>query len=264
MSEAAFVPGRFVWADLMTSDVEAAKRFYFELFPTWKDAPVGAGLDAPWYHPFALEGRPVGGIVAPERSAGVNDGHGAPQWIPYATVASVDDACARAVELGGTVHLPPGDLPNGGRFALLADPQGALVHVIALPEDLPETSGALPQGTFCWHELVTTDPAAAKAFYATLFGWSHAEMPVGERPYHLFRRGDRDAAGMMQRPADVKSPPAWLVYMFTSDIAASVAKVVELGGAVHVAPYHVPGVGEFAVATDPMGAAFALFKSERA
>lgn len=258
MSEAVFVPGRFVWADLMTTDVAAAQKFYFALFPTWTHDPVDMGKAAGKYDRFALDGRGAGGMIGLDESRGVPS-----HWVPYGTVASVDEACATATALGGKVHVPATDIPNVGRFALLADLQGALFSPMALDEPPPEHSGPMAHGAFCWHELLTTSPDSARAFYSAIFGWSHAEVPVGTGPYHLFRRGDQDAAGMMQMPPDAKAPPSWLVYVYTPDIEASVAKVKELGGKHFMGPRHVAGIGRLAVASDPTGAMFALFQSER-
>jgi predicted enzyme related to lactoylglutathione lyase len=258
MSEATPAPGRFVWADLMTTDLEAAKRFYFGLFPTWKDDPVEIGPAAGNYHRFSLEGRGAGGMIALDGSHSVVS-----HWVPYATVTSVDEACARAVALGGKVRVPAADIPNVGRSALLADAQGALLSPIALREEPPEQSGPMAVGAFCWHELLTPDAAAATAFYTALLGWSHAALPMGEALYHLFRRGEKDAAGMLQMPPGAKGPPTWLVYMYTPDLEASVAKLKELGGTLHMGPRAMPGVGQLAVVADPTGAMFSLFRSER-
>jgi len=256
--EAAFVPGRFVWADLMTTDVEVSKKFYFELFPTWKSDPVDMG-PAGIYHRFSLEGRHAGGMMALDKSHCLES-----HWVPYATVASVDEATAKVAALGGKVLVPPTDIPNVGRFSMIADGQGAALSPMSLREEPPEQSGPLPEGTFCWHELITTDPAAATTFYTSLFGWSHAEVPTGRGPYHLFRRGERDAAGMLPMPPDATGQPAWTVFVYTSDIEASVAKVRELGGKVFKEPQAMPGVGQLAIVADPLGAMFAVFKSERA
>lgn len=256
MTDARRVPGRFVWCDLMATDPEAARRFYGALFPVWQ---LGA-RDEPeaGFQRISLSGRTIGSFVD------LNPAYGLPShWVPYLTVRSVDEACAHAKELGGKVHSPPMEMAGLGRFAVLGDPQGAVFSPIEPAEETPEHNGPMPAGAFCWLELLTTDAASAAAFYAKVLGWSHAEVPMGGAPYHLFRRGERDAAGMVQMPAGAEEKPGWLAYVYTSDMDASVARVTELGGRVWRAVAHVPGVGQFAVAADPNGAKVALFRSER-
>ena len=86
---------------------------------------------------------------------------------------------------------------------------------------------------------------------------------MGASPYHLFRRGERDAAGMAPAPPDAQDPPGWLAYVYTSDMDASLARVTDLGGRISRSATHVPGVGHFAVVADPLGGKLALFRSER-
>ncbi len=256
MSEKASLPGRFVWCDMMATDPDVARRFYEALFPAWQLGPRGepeAGFSR-----ISLAGRGIGHVVD------LDPGHGLPpHWVPYLTVRSVDEACARAKELGGQVHAAPMEMAGVGRFAVIGDPQGAVFSPIEPAEDTPEHSGPMPPGAFCWLELLTTNTAAAATFYPAVLGWAHAEVPMGSAPYHLFRRGERDAAGMVPMPADAHDPPGWLAYVYTSDMDASLARVTDLGGRIWRPVTHVPGVGQFAVVADPLGAKLALFRSER-
>jgi uncharacterized protein len=114
-------------------------------------------------------------------------------------------------------------------------------------------------GRFTWHELMTTDPVKASAFYEGLLGWKTQEMPMGAMgTYRLLTNGDKQIAGSM--PAQNGMPSAWLVYVGSEDPDATCAKVKELGGKVLVPPTDVPGMVRFAVAMDPQGAAFGILK----
>lgn len=257
MTEQAPSTGRFVWCDLWTSDLEAAKTFYLTLFPAWRLASSGTGPGGA-YHELSLDGRGIGGMMVPVETKVPS------RWVPYATVTSVEEACEKVKSLGGRVYMPPTDAQGVGRFAVTADAQGAVFHPITLLEEPPEHSGPMPDGAFCWHELHTPDPASAAAFYTSILGWSHAEIPTPMGPYHLFRRGDRDAAGILPMPAGAAAEPGWLVYIYASDVEATSAKVVSLGGKILLPSRQMPGVGQFAVCSDPTGATFALFRSERA
>ena len=119
-------------------------------------------------------------------------------------------------------------------------------------------------GAFCWFELHAPDPGGASVFYTSVLGWTHAEIPTPMGPYHLFRRGDRDAAGILAMPPGATAPPAWLAYIYAIDVEAAGTRGTELGGKILVPSRAMPGVGQFAVCSDPTGDTFALFRSERA
>ena len=256
MSEMAPPPGRFVLCDLWTPDLEAAKRFYLALFPAWQLAPESDPQG--FHHRITMGDRSIGGVVTVDPRTCTT-----PRWVPYFTVKDVDATCEAVKEQGGAVHRPPAEIPHVGRFAAAADPQGASFSLIALAQEPPEHSGPMPAGAFCWLELLTTSTAAAATFYPAVLGWAHAEVPMGASPYHLFRRGERDAAGMAPAPPDAQDPPGWLAYVYTSDMDASLARVTDLGGRISRSATHVPGVGHFAVVADPLGGKLALFRSER-
>ena len=110
-------------------------------------------------------------------------------------------------------------------------------------------------GAFSWAELVTSDPVAAIAFYGRLFGWTSEAMDMGGGSYHVVKAGDAQVAGVMAPPPNAPSmPPAWGCYVTVTDIDATSALCVELGGKILVPPMDVPGVGRMAVLQDPQGA----------
>jgi predicted enzyme related to lactoylglutathione lyase len=118
-------PGAYCWNELMSRDPEGAKPFYRDVFG-W-GAITHAGGPMP-YTEFQLGGQSIAGMapMAPQIPAAVP-----PHWLVYFAVADTDATIARAQELGGAVRVPPMDIPTG-RFAVLADPQGATFGVIAL------------------------------------------------------------------------------------------------------------------------------------
>lgn len=116
-------------------------------------------------------------------------------------------------------------------------------------------------GRFVWRELMTTDANAASGFYGELFNWGSHTMEMGEAgPYTLLKRGDEQIGGIATLPEKANVPPHWVSYITVDDVAAKIAQVEGLGGKVHVPATQLP-VGEFAIVSDPHGAAFALFKS---
>jgi predicted enzyme related to lactoylglutathione lyase len=246
--------GRFVWYELVATDKEAAKKFYAALLGwQWQDEDMGdLGV-----YPMAHTGETFHcGIISSQEGM-------PPRWVAYVSVPDVDEACALAEELGGAVMVPGTDIPNVGRFAALQDPGGAVIMPFqgnsASPAGEPDPA---PAGSFCWHELLTPDPAGCVDFYCEIFGWTveASEMPeMGT--YWVFRRGDKMEGGMMSMPPEAGAPPHWLPYVAVDDVEASAAKVVELGGKVYCEPTVIPDMGRFAVACDDQGAVFALFQN---
>lgn len=124
-----------------------------------------------------------------------------------------------------------------------------------------------PAGSFCWVELATTDQAAAKTFYASLFGWTPDDMPMGPSDYYtIFRLNGRDAAaGCTLRPDQLAQhvPPHWILYIAVDSVENSTARVAGLGGKVVAGPFDVMDAGRMSVAHDPTGAHFCLWQANR-
>jgi len=119
--------------------------------------------------------------------------------------------------------------------------------------------------TFCWVELATSDPSAAKSFYSAAFGWELADMDMPMGKYTMATIGGKSVCGMMLLPEEAKqmgAPPHWLSYVATSDVAASLAKVAELGGTKLAGPMDI-GPGSMAVVADPSGGVFAFWQPKQ-
>jgi uncharacterized protein len=120
------------------------------------------------------------------------------------------------------------------------------------------------RGKFVWYELMTTDPKAAETFYRGVIGWGAQDAGMPDMSYTLLTAGAIPVAGLMavpQRALDAGARPAWTGYVAVDDVDASAAQAKQDGAAIHVAPDDIPGVGRFAVISDPQGAAICLFKS---
>jgi predicted enzyme related to lactoylglutathione lyase len=249
-----YTAGTFSWADLATPDPAAAKVFYNGLFG-WEaeDMPVGEGGV---YSIVRRDGRQVAAITAQQQ--GQIDAGVPPLWNSYVTVASADAAADLAKELGASVHVGPFDIPQAGRMAVIADPQGAFFMVWEAHghagAELVNAPGAL-----CWNELASPDPGASGEFYAALFGWSVAPMEGAPMPYFVITNGERGNGGITAAQPGV--PPHWLVYFATEEIDAGVAKAGELGGKLLSGPHDI-GIAKFAVIADPQGATFALYAGQ--
>lgn len=248
-------PGEFSWIELATTDQAAAKNFYSALFGwTPNDMPMGPDE---YYTIFRLEGRDAAAgytMRAEERSSGAP-----PHWNLYITVASADDAVAKAATLGGKTFGPAFDVFDAGRMGLIQDPTGAMFCVWQPKKNNGIGISADP-GTFCWADLSTPDPARAKEFYSGLFGWR--VFPGEKDPSgYLHIENGKDMIGGIP-PAHHRAPnmPAyWMIYFAVSDVDATMAKAKSLGAKVFMEPMDIEDVGRMAILGDPQGAMFTIF-----
>jgi predicted enzyme related to lactoylglutathione lyase len=247
------VRGRFVWHELLTPNKSAAHDFYSKAVGWTKQA----WDQDPSYTMFAARSGPLGASIETREAA--------PHWRPYIGTLDVDATVAAATRLGAKVTTPPTSLPNGGRYAVLSDPQGATFGVHASPmEPMPETD--TQHGEYRWHELATsTDPVAAFAFYRELFGWDELgryDMGPTMGVYLLFGRNGKQIGGMFDKGKQGRTGPAyWVGYVRVPDLNAAVATVKAEGGTVLTGPMEVPGDDWIAQLSDPEGALFAVLST---
>ena len=246
--------GDFIWYELVTTDADAAQRFYGEVVG-WTAADSGvAGID---YRLLEAGDGYAGGLM--QLSPDMQAGGARPMWLGYVGVPDVDTAVEDWVAAGGSVRMPAMDVPEVGRMALLADPDGALISVMRGASD--ETSDVFRTADprhVRWNELAAADDVAALAFYGERFGWTcKGAMPMGEMGNYSFIAASGVTIGAVMR-AQGGSGARWMFYFGVEDIDAAAAKVREGGGEVLDGPHEIPG-GEFSLhGRDPQGAAFGL------
>jgi predicted enzyme related to lactoylglutathione lyase len=241
----------FLWHELNTTDPHEAADFYGTVVG-WTTRAY-EGVDD--YRLFITGGQPAGGLTHLPAMARESE----PWWATYIGVADVDAEAQAIREAGGSIHTPPRDIPTVGRLATVADPQGAVFMILApLPREAPaQPPPSDAPGHVGWHELHTSDEAAAFAFYAGRFGWEKGEtMEMGAAgTYQIFNIDGAMAGGMMQSP---QHRPHWLPYFIVTDIDAAAGAITHNGGQILHGPAEVPG-GHFIVqGTDPQGALFAV------
>jgi predicted enzyme related to lactoylglutathione lyase len=246
--------GRFVWYELMTTDVGGAQAFYAEVMG-WNVRD--ASMPDMAYAVFATGTVFVSGVLAMPELAKKQGA--APRWIGYVAVDDVDAAAARVTQLGGAVQVPPTDIPGISRFSIVTDPQLATFALFkgAQPSEQQHPELGAP-GCVSWHELLVDDWDKAFAFYGALFGWHRADAhisPVGT--YQQFSVGGQTIGGMFNKPPEL-TVPAWLYYFSVADIDAAAERVKARGGQLLAGPIEVPGGSWIARCADPQGAVFAL------
>jgi uncharacterized protein len=254
----ADIRGRFIWHELVTTDPDAASGFYSKVV-SWKTQDSGM----PSYTLWMAGKTQVGGLT------GLPDGAAAgspPHWIVYIATPDVDATVAEAERLGGKVVKGGTDIPNMGRFAVLADPQGATFAVYTPPGPPPEGSGGSGgPGEFTWHELSTTDYAAALDFYVELFDWEKGPArDMGAMGiYQIIEQHGAQVGGIYNLRAP-STPPHWLSYVRVADCEKATAAAKAAGGRVLHGPIEVPGGSWITMLMDPQGGAFAVVEPPKA
>lgn len=253
--------GRFIWYELMTDNADAAGRFYSAVVPGWnfgERVPV----DIDYRMILRGDGGNAGGVMQLDQA--MRD-HGArPVWMGYVGADDVDATVERAQGLGGTVLMPPWDVPGVGRLAMIADPHGNALYLMAPepPEGDPDTESDVFSGTeeqrVAWNELMTPDPADARRFYGELFGWTSEEsMPMGDQgEYRFLELGGTTFGAVCPKMGSHDSK--WRYYIRVPSIARAIEAVKAGGGSVSVGPHEVPGGDHIIIGQDPRGAEFAL------
>ncbi len=238
------------WNDVSSPDIERTAAFYCGLFG-W-EVTSDQGEEFGGYRIFSMDGDPVAGI-GPANA-------GPPAWTTYIHVADADAAATRISAAGGSVAVPPMDLPGGnGRIAFGIDPSGGFFGVAQAGPNHFGAAVVNETGAVVWHELNARDLSAVLPFYESVFGWTSAPMDDTPAGYQVISLDGRAIAGAMtmgeEFPAEV--PTNWLPYFVVVNAQAASDSAIELGGGVQVPPFDTP-MGPMAVLADPTGAVFAV------
>jgi uncharacterized protein len=238
------------WIDLTTTDLDAAREFYSNLFG-WTTR-ITQEPEAQGYTLFLKDGKQVAGAgpaMAPDQP---------PSWTMYVATDDIQAVTAKVEGAGGKVIMPPMDVLDEGRIAAFIDTTGA-VFGSWQPGRNPGGEVFNEPGCYTWSELTTREPETGKEFYRHVFGWTAEDQRVGPNGnigHSTFRLNGVRAAGVMPMvgdrwPADL--PSHWMNYVAVADTDATVAKAKQLGGSVGVEPTDI-APGRFAIIGDPQGA----------
>ena len=246
------LPGQFVWADLVTDDIAAARRFYAQLFG-WTFRDLGGYVIA------ANDERPLCGMFQRPRPAGGEEAK--PRWFGYLSVASVERAERAVTKAGGRVLAAPAKFPKRGEQALFADPEGALFGVVKSSAGDPQDFLAEP-GDWIWVQLLSRDGRQAAEFYRIVAGYEIIENTAASRlsDFVLASKGYARATVRTIPKGQEKVRPSWLPFVRVKTVGESVANARQLGGKVLIEPKADLLEGKVAVIADPTGAAIGLLE----
>ena len=245
---APYLPGKFVWFELLTQDIDKAITFYDGLFG-WRSARVPMG-DPDQYPMISNGDQGIGGYR--KGPPGVRS-----HWVSYLSVPDVDVAHRAAAAAGCRIMMAPTDFGHVGRAAAMADPTGASFCVWRGTGGDPPDVEKTPMGGWFWNELWTSNDRKALAFYETMFGFTHDAMDMGATTYYVLKRDGHPRAGLCQS-VDYEAKSMWLPYVAVRDCDGTARKAAALGGEVVTPPRDIPGIGRFGIAVDTVGAAVAF------
>lgn len=249
--------GHLAWYELMSVDPKGSLAFYSDLFGWTSQAFGDEG-----YVMFVSPQGPLGGVT--ETTAQAKAMGATSFWMAHIEVADVDAAVAKVTAAGGSV-VHRENVPTVGDFAVIRDPQSAVISVFKPVTSMRPHDPGQPS-EMCWAELYTTDAPKALAFFSDLVGWE----PIQEQPippmgtYYIFGSGGVGKGGMMNLPPGTKTPdgrdvpPSWMFYVRVADLDAALARATTLGSTVINGPMTVPGGQRVVQMIDPFGAAFAM------
>ena len=253
--------GNFIWYELITPDPDASKAFYDAVVGWNIDAEPAAHMD---YRMIAIPGGGnAGGVM---RLTDAMQAQGArPVWLGYLGVDDVDAMVTAVEHAGGKTLMPAQDMPDVGRMAMIADPQGAPLYIMKptpppAQEDADSDVFSVEEPHHVrWNELATDDPDAAINFYKRHFGWhQEGDMDMGPMgKYQFLQHGGIGIGAVMPKMPEMPVS-MWSYYFGVDDIDRAAKAVTDGGGSILMAPMEIPG-GEFSLnAMDPQQASFGL------
>jgi len=250
------LPGKIIWHDLLTTDLEGSKQFYSGLFGwEFESLPLRLGFgQSSEYVLIRHDGKLIGGMVDVSRLDGTANSS---QWVVLMSVADVDAAANRVKISGGTILTPPTDLNERGKIAVVTDSDGALFAILETRDGDPEDREPAA-GEFMWDEVWTSNVDAAMDFYRQVTPMQPVSKDLGSVNYRGLQSQGRPRIGMLQNPMQDKGlEPTWVSYVRVADMSL-LDRVAELGGEVLMDAEPRDIGGEVAIVAGPSGAGLAL------
>jgi predicted enzyme related to lactoylglutathione lyase len=247
-------PGKFVWADLVTTNPAAAVEFYTKLFG-WTAQKTGPGAEG---YTLLLNGdRPMGGVAYrpadPQGKAA-----GGARWIGTVAVTDINQAVAAVTAAGGRTLVAPRLVADRGWQAVVADQEGSVFGLL-VSETGDAAKSAVGDNDWAWVQLLSRHPAEAAAFYEKALGYVVTDDARTVTPHdRLLTRDGVAYAGLTPLPEGRDTRGGWLGYVRVPQVQAAVDTAKALGGQVLVAPRDLAGAMQVAVITDPLGGAIGL------
>ena len=247
--------GQFSWIDLITPDLRASRNFYSELFD-WDMVDVPVDRDY-FFVDFQFAGRTVAGMQEMPQNLR-NEGKPA-VWASEVNVHDIDAVTDEAEYLGATIEMPPKQILDLGRMAVLVDPLGTRISLWE-PGNQAGAEMMNRPASLCWNELITPNPDISLRFYGDLFDWTFQQTDELDLVYYEIFNNGRPNGGVVEMNSGwAGRKPHWMPYVSVFDCDVILEKVVKLGGTADMVPIDI-APGRFSVIVDPLGAAITVMK----
>jgi hypothetical protein len=244
-------PGKFVWADLFTTDPVAAAKFYTGLFG-WTTNLITQNDRT--YTVFSNGSRPVAGLVTRPPSSTKRPS----RWIGYIAVTDIASTVKLVTKTGGQVRAEPRDFPDRGAQAIIADNEGSTIGLLQSSSG-DSADGEPKPGDWNWFELFVKQPQVVAAFYRQVVAYDVApDLRTERKNDFLLSSGGLARAGVAPLPDREDAKPGWLGVVRVASIDEAVARAVKLGGEVLVAPRAAAYESRFAIIADSTGGTVGL------
>ncbi len=252
-------PGKFIWADLFSADVDASISFYTEVFG-WEvkrtEAAKTANSSDIYYH-LLSEGKLIAGIVSRPTVKGETD---KALWVGHISTQNVQKAVNAAENLGAKISLEPRQFGQRGTHAIIVDPQGAIVGLLNSDSGDPKDEDAV-YGEWRWAQLFSVNPNAAMDFYSKVVGYETQELSQTERENDFILLQDNIArAGIVPLPKSLPQQDRWVGFVSVDSIDDTLRKAKDMGGSIIYAPRKEVFDGQLAIIADSNGAIIGLIK----
>lgn len=240
-------PGEIVFADLVTTDVEGAARFYSAVFG-WELRRS----DDPGYIELVHSTELIGAIAAFDEDVEP----GSARWLPSVSVPDVDTTASAVVAMGGTILEPPSEFPDRGRLAVVSDSEGAVLVLLRSSSGDPERAS----GGFGWAELWSQDLAKAVRFYESVLGYQALQSTRAAAPPTVVLTSEGAARATIVAAPGEGIEPNWVPYVEVADARTTLSNVRRHGGIVLATSDDVEtDDGTFAaIIADPTGGVFGI------
>ena len=249
--------GKFVWYDLFVDKLELVIPFYEELF-NWSFANTEP--DTEWVKTIYRNGVPIGNAVQVDP---LKKRERSPYWLGYLSVDNVDNSSLAVEKNKGSIHMKAKDLPDRGRVAVVKDPQGAHVALVASSHGDPPDNNEI-NNIWVGSELWTSSVHGALDFYTLLFDYDVKKFPMNnDSVYTVLVKNDRYRAAIVKIPWEDEIKPQWIPYVAVEDITEILTKAESLGGT--ILTNTDPGIQKNpnAIIGDPRGAVFGVVEIEK-
>lgn len=246
----AYANNQFCWHGIVTPDMEASKAFYTKTITGWSTQDVQMGDEKSTM--VVANAVPRMHMMLPPMP------EVPPHISSYLRVEDVDGGLKLAVANGGTMTVPPMDIPPG-RFAGVMSPSGAHFYLFHESDEGSAQNAPGDEGSVHWVELHSTDVKADLSWLHTSFGLKADKMPMPDGDYFILSSGGEQMGGVMKGMVP-DAPSYWLVWIKVAGVDACAERVKANGGQILTGPMEVDGIGKMYVAMDTVGAAFGIIE----